>query len=82
MHLTLSYSDGRILEAVVLSASADRMRISIPDYEDVVELRMDQDNWILESGEPVEIESIILAGAPGTLVPEVRPLTHKASSWA
>ena len=82
MHLTLSYSDGRILEAVVLSASADRMRISIPDYEDVMELRMEHDTWILETGERVEIESIILAGGSGTHVPEVRPLTRQASSWA
>ena len=82
MHLTLSYSDGRIVEAVVLSATADRMRISIPDYDDAVDLRMEQDTWILESGERVEIEAIVRTGAPAAFVPEVRPLTHKASSWA
>jgi hypothetical protein len=81
MHLMFSYADGRIVDAVVLSASVDRMRLSIPGCEDVLELRSEKDFWILESGERVEIESI-LANESGTFVTEARPLTLRASSWS
>jgi hypothetical protein len=81
MHLMFSYADGRIVDAVVLSASVDRMRLSIPGCEDVLELRSEKDFWILESGERVEIESI-LANESGTFVTGARPLTLRASSWS
>jgi hypothetical protein len=76
-----SYADGRIIDAVVLSASVDRMRLSIPGCEDVLELRSVQDFWVLESGERVEIESI-LANELGTIFPGVRPLTRTALGGA
>lgn len=79
MYLTIRYSDGRFGEAVVLSASADRMRISVPDYDDVMELRKNQDFWISEAGEAVQIESIVLTTAGDTLFREMHPLTLSAS---
>lgn len=78
MYLLLSFADGKIIEAVVLSASVDRMRISIPGCEDVLELRNEQDFWILESGERVEIESIVSANESSAILPEVRPLARSA----
>ena len=62
MLLMISYQDGRLVEAIVLAAGMDRMRVSIPDIEDAVELRNIGDGWISERGERVEIEAII-AGA-------------------
>jgi hypothetical protein len=81
MQLMFSYADGKIVEGVVLSASVDRMRISVPDYEDVLELRSEQNLWILESGERVEIESV-LATDSSTIFPGVRPLTRSALGGA
>ncbi len=82
MHLMLSYEDGKIVEAVVLSANGDRMRISIPNYEDTVELRSEQDGWMLESGERVEIECIVVANESSAVFPEARPLTFRAAAQA
>ncbi|HLK51602.1 MAG TPA: hypothetical protein VKT49_25855 [Bryobacteraceae bacterium] len=59
MHLIIAYHDGRREEAIVLSASRDRLRISIPGGDDTIELSMDRDAWITETGERVEIESLI-----------------------
>ena len=78
MHLTFSYSDGRRVEGVVLSVSADRMRVSVPGAGDAVELRIEQDSWISETGEPVEIESIVWA-SESARCQELRPLTRTAS---
>ena len=82
MYLMLSYADGKIVEAVVLSANGDRMRISIPNYEDVLELRNEQDGWILENGERVEIESVILANESSAIFQNARPLTLRAAAQA
>ena len=79
MHLTISYSDGRLVEAVVLAAGPDRMRISTPESEDTIELRMEQAAWISENGERVEIESMVLGGELSTLFPELCPAVRTAS---
>lgn len=73
MHLTISFSDGRRAEAVVLAVSADRMRISIPGSDDATELRATQGAWFTETGEPVEIESMILLSDGSSVFPEISP---------
>ena len=59
MQLVFSFSDGRRTEAVLLAASTDRMRVAIPGQEDAVELRRAEGHWKTESGEHIELESII-----------------------
>jgi len=61
MHLIIAYHDGRRAEAMVLAASTERLRISIPGCDDAMELRVEGDGWITENGERVEIESMIRA---------------------
>ena len=82
MHLTISFSDGRRVDAVVLAVSADRMRISIPGIDDATELRATQGAWFTETGEPVEIESIILLADGRSLFPEIRPAVRGAAGVA
>jgi len=58
MHLTIRHFDGRLEDSIILAVSADRMRITIPDTEDTIELAFRQGVWLTEAGEPVEIESM------------------------
>jgi len=76
MHLTISYVDGRRIDAILLAASPERMRISIPDGDDAVELRMEDGVWIAETGELVEIESMIL----DSRCSDIRPVARSAAS--
>jgi len=59
MHLILSDGEGRRTEAIVLAFSTDRMRISIPDCEDSIELKLEQERWISDAGAVFEIEAVI-----------------------
>ncbi len=59
MQLILSYSDGRRTDAAVLAVSAERMRISIPDCDDIIELKADRGGWVAEDGTKVEIEAMV-----------------------
>jgi hypothetical protein len=59
MHLTLFYPGSRRIDAVVLAANHDRMRIVIPNRRDTVELRLAGSQWTSEEGEFVEIGAIL-----------------------
>jgi len=58
MHLTLRYATGLRVDAVVLAANRDGMRIAIPDHADTEELRRIEGEWISEDGDLVELESV------------------------
>jgi hypothetical protein len=59
MQFTLLYPGSRRIDAVVLQANHDRMRIVIPNRRDTVELRLTGNRWTSEEGEPVEIEAVV-----------------------
>jgi hypothetical protein len=59
MQLTLLYPGSRRIDAVVLAANHDRMRIVIPNRRDTVELRLTGNRWTSEEGESVEIEAVV-----------------------
>jgi hypothetical protein len=80
MHLTISYFDGRRVEAIVLAVSADRMRISIPGCDDATELRMAGDFWISEAGEVIEIESMVVGADFSTFAADVRRVARSSAS--
>lgn len=79
MHLTISFSDGRRADAVVLAVSADRMRISLPGSDDATELRAAHGAWFTETGEPVDIDSIVLLSDGSSLFPEISPAVRGAA---
>ncbi|MGA3019166.1 MAG: hypothetical protein ABSF62_18740 [Bryobacteraceae bacterium] len=59
MQLTLLYPGSRRIDAVVLAANHDRMRIVFPNRRDTVELRLTGNRWTSEEGESVEIEAVV-----------------------
>ena len=59
MQLTLLYPGSRRIDAVVLAANHDRMRIVLPNRRDTVELHLKGNRWTSEEGESVEIEAVV-----------------------
>jgi hypothetical protein len=55
----LIYPGGRQIDALLLSASADRLRLAIPGCSDAAELRAMDGNWFSESGVGVTVGALI-----------------------
>ncbi|HLK50278.1 MAG TPA: hypothetical protein VKT49_19180 [Bryobacteraceae bacterium] len=64
MRMMLLYENGLRVETVVLATSDYRMRVIFRGAKDTTELRLLQDQWMTEEGDAVDIESVLLAGAP------------------
>ena len=57
MYTLIRYLDGRLQEAIVLSAAGDKMRVAIPGCDDAVAFTFRKDAWVSEEENiPVEIE--------------------------
>ena len=63
MFTLIGHSSGIIIEAVVLSAQPNRMRVAVAGAQDALELRRVDGQWFAETGEPVEFE-FVLSGEP------------------
>ena len=61
MHIIISYPTGLRIEGVLLSASHDRMRVIVPHDKETLELRLVAGCWETETGEAIEVESILSA---------------------
>jgi len=59
MHLMLTFSNGRRTEALVLAVGRNRMRIAIPSRNDAVELTLAGGQWTTDTGETLELDSLI-----------------------
>ena len=59
MHIILRYPTRRRVEAVLLSATADRMRVVVRNQNDALELHRTGDQWVSDRGSAVEIESLV-----------------------
>jgi hypothetical protein len=59
MYLTLLYHTGMRVDAIVLAVGRDRMRVVVNDRTDTIELRLKNKRWMTESGDTVELESMI-----------------------
>jgi hypothetical protein len=62
MYLTISFGDGRHVDAVLLAMSRDRMRVVIPDQMDTVEFRLVYGEWTTEDGDQIELGSLLAHG--------------------
>lgn len=78
MHLIISFADGHRAEAIVLAVSADRMRITMPEYEDAMELRLRDGAWMTEDQRPVELEALAAGGDLRALFAGMGPLSRTA----
>ena len=59
MYMILRYDTGRRVEAVLLSATRERIKVVIRDQDDTLELDRLGDRWMTDSGSEFEIESIL-----------------------
>ncbi len=59
MYTLLTYETGRRTEALVMSATQDRLRVIVPNRNETLELRLQNGVWVAENGERVEIDAII-----------------------
>jgi hypothetical protein len=77
MLMTIRYESGLRVEAVVLTADRERMRVAIDTQVDTTELQQVDACWHMEDGTEVEIEALIpirdASGFGGAV-----PLTHTA----
>ena len=63
MRMTIRYQSGLRVEAVLLAANREWMRVVIDSQPDTVELHKVDANWVTEQGSAIEIEALIpLAG--------------------
>jgi hypothetical protein len=74
MHTLLILAGGRRVDALLLSASPDCLRVAIPGRGDLVDLYRLGSGWISEHGNRVEIAALI---APeGVSIARFLPRTH------
>ena len=59
MLMTIRYQKGLRVEAVLLAASRERMRVAIESQRDTIELHKLDASWFTEGGSPIEIEALI-----------------------
>ena len=77
MLMTIRYQNGLRVEAVVLTADNERMRVVIDSQRDTMELHQVDACWYAEDGDEIEIEALIpLAGT--NVVSSMYPLTIAA----
>ena len=60
MYMILRYPTGVNVDAVLLSATRDRLRVMVRDQEDTLDLRLIGSRWISDQGSAVEIESLLV----------------------
>jgi hypothetical protein len=59
MLMTIRYQKGLRVEAVLLAANRERMRVAIESQRDTIELHKLDASWFTEGGAAIEIESLI-----------------------
>ena len=63
MRMTIRYQSGLRVEAVLLAANRERMRVAIHSQRDTIEMHRVDASWLTEEGTAIEIEALIpLAG--------------------
>ena len=81
MLMTIRYQNGLRVEAVVLAANRERMRVAIASQRDTIELHKVGACWHTEDGTEIEIEALIPIAEPAfsALCARVYPLTNCAA---
>lgn len=74
MLLILRYQNGMRVNAILLTASHDVIRVVIPNCTDTIEFRLKKRRWISDEGCIAEIEAAAWTAEPSALalVPHVR----------
>ena len=61
MYTLMVLGGGQQVDALLLSASAERLRVVMPGRSDTVEFRLIEGRWTSESGEHVDVGAILAA---------------------
>ena len=59
MYTLMVLGGGRQVDALLLSASAERLRVVMPGRSDTAEFRLVDGQWTSDSGEHVEVGAIL-----------------------
>lgn len=59
MYTVMVFPGGRQVDALLLSAAPDRLRVVIPGRADTLEFRLIEGRWTSESGGHVELAAIL-----------------------
>jgi hypothetical protein len=59
MLMTIRYQSGLRVEAVLLAANSERMRVAIDSQPDTIELHKVDACWYAEEGAEIELEALI-----------------------
>ena len=80
MRMIIRYQTGLRMEAVLLAANSERMRVAIVSQRDTVELHRVDAGWRTQRGAAIEIEALIPIS--GTAFPAFCAAVHPASTAA
>jgi hypothetical protein len=61
MYTLMIFGGGRQVDALLLSASAERLRVVMPGRSDTAEFRLIEGQWTSESGEHADVGAILAA---------------------
>jgi hypothetical protein len=72
MYTLIRFSGGVIVEAMVLAAETDRMRMAVAGFADALELNRLNSEWVTEDGQTVELDFLLDAarGAREISIPD------------
>jgi hypothetical protein len=59
MLMTIRYQGGMRIEAVLLAANRERMRLAVASQRDTIELHKADGYWYTEQGDVIELEALI-----------------------
>ena len=79
MYSLIGFSNAVVVEAVILKATRNRMRVVLVGLDDVLELRRVGSEWFSETGEAVTVE-FLAADAPASATQVDQPLMSRAAS--
>ena len=81
MHIILRYPTRRRVDAILLSATTDRMRVVVSNQNDTLELRLVGGQWLSDRGSAVEIEALMTddSNAAVRIWRETRPRVSHAA---
>jgi hypothetical protein len=80
MYIVIVLPDQRQVDALLVSASPERLRVLIPGRADATEFQLTGGDWTSESGEHVEFGAILAQDSADTarVLANARPLVRSA----
>jgi hypothetical protein len=78
--MILRYPSGRRVDAILLAASPDRLRIVVRRLNETLELRLTQGEWVSEHGERIEVEGWLTDGNASLLEFSSFPIGQRIST--